>query len=64
MSTDGRLSGTGKGGEGGMEVGGEGDCIPVTSWMTPVLRWAVTRAILMFNCEGQSHKTVSTDHNI
>ena len=32
--------------------------------MTPALRWAVMRAILMFhNCEGQSHKTVSTDHN-
>ena len=26
--------------------------------------WAVMRAILMFhNCEGQSHKTVSTDRN-
>ena len=32
--------------------------------MTPALRWAAMRAILMFhNCEGQSHKTVSTDHN-
>ena len=32
--------------------------------MTPALRWAAVRAILMFhNCEGQSHKTVSTDHN-
>ena len=28
------------------------------------LRWAAIRAILMFhNCEGQSHKTASTDHN-
>ena len=36
----------------------------VTSRMTPALRWAAMRAILMFhNCEGQSHKTVSTDHN-
>ena len=27
-------------------------------------RWAAMRAILMFpNCEGPSHKTVSTDHN-
>ena len=27
--------------------------------MTPALRWAAIRAILMFhNCEGQSHKTV------
>ena len=33
--------------------------------MTPALRWAATRAILMFhNCEGRSHKTVSTDHNV
>ena len=32
--------------------------------MTSALRWAAMRAILMFhNCEGQSHKTVSTDHN-
>ena len=32
--------------------------------MTPALKWAVMRAILMFHCEGQSHKTVSTDHNV
>ena len=32
--------------------------------MTPALRWAMMRTILMYhNCEGQSHKTVSTDHN-
>ena len=32
--------------------------------MTSALRWAPTRAILMFdNSEGQSQKTVSTDHN-
>ena len=31
--------------------------------MTSALRWAAMRAILMFhNCEGQSHKTESTDH--
>ena len=37
----------------------------VTTRMTPALRWAEMRAILMFhNCEGQSHKTVSTDHNL
>ena len=35
----------------------------VTTRMTYALRWAAMRAILMFdNCEGQSHKTVSTDH--
>ena len=29
----------------------------VTTTMTPALRWAAMRAILMFhNCEGQSHK--------
>ena len=32
--------------------------------MTYALRWAAKRAILMFhNCEGQSHRTVSTDHS-
>ena len=32
----------------------------VTTRMTPALRWAAMRAILVFhNCEGQSHKTVS-----
>ena len=38
----------------------------VTTRMTAALkRWAATRAILMFhNCEGQSQKTVSTDHNL
>ena len=36
----------------------------VITRMTSALRWAALRAILMFhNCEGQSHKTVSTDHN-
>ena len=36
----------------------------VTTRMTPALRWAAMRAIFMFNnCEGQSHKTVSTDHS-
>ena len=33
--------------------------------MTPALRWAVMIAILIFhNYEGQSHKTVSTNHNL
>ena len=36
----------------------------VTTRMTPALSWAAMRAILMFyNCEGQSHKTMATDHN-
>ena len=47
-----------------MEVGGEGDYIPIATRMTSALRWATMRAILMFhNCKGQSHKTVSRDHN-
>jgi len=57
----------GRRGKGGMEVGEEGDYIPiieVTTRMTPALRWPAMRAILMFhNGERQSHKTVSTDHN-
>ena len=33
--------------------------------MIRALRWAAMRSIVMFhNCEGQSHKTVSTDHNL
>ena len=37
----------------------------VTTTVTPALRWAAMSAILMFhNCEGQSHKTVSTNHNL
>ena len=36
----------------------------VITSITSALRWAAKRAILMFhNCEGQSRKTVSTDHN-
>ena len=59
-----------KGGGGGKEVWrwGEREIIyyryTVTARMTFALRWAAMRAILMFhNCEGQSHKTVSTDYN-
>ena len=37
-----------KGGEGGMEVGEEG-YIPVSTRMTPALRQAAMRAILMFH---------------
>ena len=45
-----------------MEAEGEGHT--VTTRMSPALRWAAMRAILMFhNCEGQSHETLSTDHN-
>ena len=56
-------------GEGGYGGGGRGKLCTyrysVTTRMTPALRWAAMGAILMFhNCEGQSHKTVSTDHNL
>ena len=52
-----------KGGR-GVEVGGEEDRYTVTTRITSALRWAAMRAISMFhNCEGQGHKTVSTDHN-
>ena len=58
----------GGGGERGYGDGGGGRLYicryTVTTRMTSALRWAAIRAILMFyNCEGQSHKTVSTDHN-
>ena len=39
-----------------MEVGGEGDYVTIATLSPPTLRWAVMRAILMFHCEGQSHK--------
>ena len=53
---------------GGMEVGEEGEYTyryaAVTTRMISALRWAAMRAISMFhNCEGQSHKTLSTEHN-
>ena len=53
-----------------MEEGGERDYIPIATLsvitrMTCALRRVAMRAILMFhNCEGQSRKTVSTDHNL
>ena len=40
-------------GEGGVEVGEEGDYIPIatrmTTRMTPALRWAAMRAVLRFH---------------
>ena len=32
-------------------------CYTVTTRMTSALRWAAMRAIMFYNCEGQSHKT-------
>ena len=60
----------GGGGGGGHGSGGKErlytDRYTGTTRMTPALRWAAMRAILMFqsNCAGQSHKTVSTNHNL
>ena len=44
-----------------MEVGGEGDYIPIATLSASALRWAAMRAILIFhNCEEKSHKTATT----
>ena len=57
------------GGMGGMEVEEREIYLytyryTVTTRMTSAW-WAAMRAILMFhNCEGQSHTTMSTDHNL
>ena len=49
-------------------MGEEGDCTYryiVITRMSPALRWAAMRVNLMFhNCEGHSHKTVSTYHDL
>ena len=56
-------------GEGRMGYGNVGGRLytyrySVTTRVTSALRWAAVRAILMLHkCKGQSHKTVSTDHN-
>ena len=62
---DGEKVGRGYGGGGGVGRGGLYTYrYTVTTRMTYALRRAAMRAILMFhNCEGQSHKTASTDHN-
>ena len=46
-NTRGEGGGEGDGREGGMEVGREGDYIPIAR-MTSALRWAAMTAILMF----------------
>ena len=56
-----------------MEVGGEGEYIPIANLSLHCHHWNDScikvdsddsQFSLMFhNCEGQSHKTVSTDHN-
>ena len=57
------------GGKGAWRLGGGGSEVyiyryTVTTGMTSALRWAAMRVILVVhNCEGQRHKTASTDHN-
>ena len=51
-------------GGGGGEEGDYNYTYRYSTRMTPALRWAAMRTILMFHCEGQSHKTVSTNHNL
>ena len=59
-----------KAGEGGREVGGRGRLYTyryaVTTRMIPALRWAAMRAIfnVSVKTDGQSHKTVSTNHKL
>ena len=58
----------GGGGEGGMEVGGGREIIYQSRQCHHQNDFCIKdemRAILMFhNCEGHSHKTMSTDHNL
>ena len=61
---DGEKRGEGRGYGGGLRGRLYTYSYTVTTRMTSALRCAAMRAILIFhNCEGQSHKTVSTDHN-
>ena len=50
-----------------MEVGGEGDYIPIATLHhqnDSCIKMGSDESHFMFyNCEGQDHKTVSTDHN-
>ena len=67
-----RLIRDGEKGEGGIEVGEEGEReklytyhYTVTTRMTSALRWAAMRAILMFhNCEGQSQYPQTTTFQV
>ena len=66
---DGEMGGGGGGGGGGGHGGGGRErlytyCYAVTTRMTPALRWAaMSHFNVSLNCEGQSHKTVSTNHS-
>ena len=52
--------------EGGEEGGYNTYRYAVTTRMIPALRWAAMRAIFNVSAgsDGQSHKTVSTNHNL
>ena len=62
--------GRGKGGVGGWGEGGRGRLYTyrytVTTRMTPALRWADDESHfnVSVGSDGQSHKTVSTNHNL
>ena len=63
------LLGTGRRGGGrGYGSGGRGRVYTyrytVTTSMIPALRWAAMRAIVSVGSDGQSHRTVSTNHNL
>ena len=47
-----------------MEVGGEGDYVPIATLSPPNDFCVKVDSDESHNCEGQSHKTVSTDHNL
>ena len=48
-----------------MEVGEEGDYIPITTRMVPALRWAAMRAILVFRKEVMDKVTrLPTNHKL
>ena len=60
----------GREGEGGMEVGEGGEYIPIATlsplWPASEIagqRWLDENTVSLINCEGQSHRTVSTNHN-
>ena len=55
------LLGTGRRAEGGMEVGKEGDYIPIATLSPP--EWLLQSHFNVSLIVRDSHKTVSTDHN-
>ena len=56
--------GRGEGGKGGMEVGEEGEYIPIATLSLPELFSDENHFNVSVGSEGQSHKIVSTNHNL